>query len=145
VFFKFRNRPPTDLELLEEIYNRYYSTFSAYSRSQPNRTTKNYVPIDIKSLADHFNVDADIIFGRLYYHIDKKYGFRWDDGTRVPFFSRDIDERSVQFPMLAAVIAGLREERDKYLWATWLAVASLIISLCALIVSLITDCGNFQN
>jgi hypothetical protein len=133
-----KRRPLTDLEILEEIYDRYYSTFAEYSRNEPNRFTKNYVPIDIKALADHFNVDADIIFGRLYYHLEKKYGFRQPDGSKVEFFSRQIDQRSVQFPLLAAVIAGMREERNKYLWATWVAAASLIISLCSLVVSLIT-------
>ncbi len=136
--FKFRKtqRLPTDLVLLEEIYNRYYKTFAEYSRDQPNRTTKNYVPIDVQSLADHFNVDGDIIFGRLYYHLDRKYRFQQADGSNVPFFSRQIDEQSVQFPLLAAVIAGLHEERQKYLWTWRVALLSLAISFGSLVASL---------
>ena len=32
------------------------------------------VPIDIPGIAARFGVDPDSIFGRLYYHLDPKYG-----------------------------------------------------------------------
>ncbi|MCU0988985.1 MAG: hypothetical protein MUE63_05220, partial [Xanthomonadales bacterium] len=62
-------RSPTDLQILEEIYRRYYADFAAFQRASPNRETKVYVPIDIQAIADHFKVDGDIIHGRLYYHL----------------------------------------------------------------------------
>jgi len=77
-------RPPTDLELLEFIYERYYAAFTDHSNASPARSTKNYVPIDIRPVADHFRLDPDIIFGRLYYHLDPKYRFVQPDGSKVP-------------------------------------------------------------
>lgn len=109
-------RPPTDLEILEEIYKPYYSKFVSFSKEKPNRSSKMYVPIDIESIANRFSVDGDIIFGRLYYHLDKKYGFTQADGSKVPFFSIKVgsDKHVVQFPLVAAVYAKLREEENKH-------------------------------
>ena len=132
-------RPPTDLQILEEIYDRYYDTFAAYSRENPERDTKVYVPIDIASIAEHFKVDGDIIHGRLYYYLEHKYGIVRSDGTKVPFF-RFVENtvpgkrHQVQFPILASAIASLRESRNQYLWATGLAGASFIIALLAFII-----------
>jgi hypothetical protein len=79
-------RPPTDLQILEEIYTRYYATFRSFSREQPSRSAKVYVPIHIEAIAEHFAVDPDIVFGRLYYHLERKYGFIQPDGTNVHLF-----------------------------------------------------------
>ena len=134
-------KPPTDLEILEYIYECYYSTFISFSREKPNRSTKVYVPLDIEAIAKRFKVDPDIIFGRLYYHLDPKYGFTRPDSSRshVQFFALQAgsDKHSVQFPLLAAVIASLREERNKHLLAAWLSIAAIILSLGSLVVSLV--------
>ena len=131
--------PPTDLAILNEIYRRYYDEFASHDKSAPRRRTKNYVPIDIRAVGQHFQMDPDIIFGRLYYHMNPKFSLKQDDGSRVPFFEPfDLgsDHHAVQFPLLAAVIAGLREDRNRHLWATWVSVASFVVSLVALWVSL---------
>jgi hypothetical protein len=131
-------RPPTDLQILEEIYKRYYPSFSAFSPGNPTRSAKVFVPIDIMGIAKRFGVDPDIIFGRLYYHLQPKYGLVEPDGTRVSFFSLQIgsDEHCVQFPLLAAVIAELREERNKHLLITGLSIAAISISLVSLAISI---------
>lgn len=134
-----RRRPPTDLEILEKIYKKYNSDFITFSKDESNRVTKNYVPIDIESIANHFSVDVDIIFGRLYYHLDKKYGFIQADNSKVPFFSREVgsDKNVIHFPLLTSVIASLRENKNKYLVSMWISVAAIIISIVSLISSLI--------
>jgi hypothetical protein len=130
---------PTDLEILEEIYNSYYSTFSSFSKEAPNRFTKVYVPIDVEYIARHFTVDPDIIFGRLYYHLDNKYSFTEPDGIKVQFFLRQAgsDKDSVQFPLLASVLAGLKEEQNKNRVSTWLSVTAIVISIVSLVFSLV--------
>lgn len=122
--------PPTDLQILEEIYRRYYTVFAEYSKETQNRATKVYVPINIEELAKHFRIDGDIVFGRLYYHLEPKYGFTKKDNSKVYFFTLKAgkDTHAVQFPLLAAVIAELREKRKKHLIATWLSVAALVVS-----------------
>jgi len=134
-------RPPTDLEILEEIYRRYYGEFSAYSPEDPERDSKVYVPINIREIAEHFGVDGNIVHGRLYYYLDHKYSIIKPNGGLVPFF-RFVEDtvptsrHQVQFPILASAIASLREERNKFLWATWLAGASFLIALLAFAVSI---------
>lgn len=122
--------PPTDLQILEEIYRRYYAKFAEYSKKYSNRATKVYVPINIEELADHFEIERDIVFGRLYYHLEPKYGFTQKDKSSVHFFTLEAgkDSHVVQFPLLAPVIAELREEKRKHLLATWLSVAALVVS-----------------
>lgn len=64
----------TDLEILNAIYEKYYDAFASYADAHnQTRNSKVYVPIDIESIAESLGVDGDIIFGRLYYHLNKKY------------------------------------------------------------------------
>ena len=74
---------PTDLEILELIYRSYYNTFS---NDNKKRITKNFVPLDILRLARTLKVDSDIIFSRLYYHLEKNHSYSNDDGSKVHFF-----------------------------------------------------------
>ena len=72
---------PTDLEILNDIYNGYYNDFQAYSDENKIRETKIYVSVDIESIAKRMGVDNDIIFGRLYYHLNNRYNYKHEDGT----------------------------------------------------------------
>lgn len=132
--------PPTDLKLLEHIYNAYYDTFVSFSRDNPSRGTKVYVPIQIQEIADHFGIDGDIIHGRLYYSLDQKYSIVRPDRSVVPFFrfveNVEVDRHQIQFPILASALATLRESRNQFLWATSLAGFSLIVAFAALVVGL---------
>jgi hypothetical protein len=79
-------RIPTDREILEIIYKQYYETFASFSKESPNRETKICVPVDLEKIAVGLGVDSDIVFGRLYYHLDQKHGYKREDGTSVHFF-----------------------------------------------------------
>lgn len=132
-------KSPTDLQFLEHIYSEYYKTFVSFSGKTTERPTKNYVPINVADVAREFDVDGDIVFGRLYYHLQEKYGLRRGDGILVPFFEFHDDapiewRHQIHFPMLAAAIASLREARIQYLIPTWLAAGSLAFSMIALCV-----------
>jgi len=50
-----RGRPPTDFELLKEIYERHRSDFRA---TADERSSKILVPIGILEIASHFGVDG---------------------------------------------------------------------------------------
>src|SRR6185437_6906692 len=130
---------PTDLQILEDIYKSYYPVFELFTKETPDRSSKNYVPIDIKQIARHFDIDADIVFGRLYYYLDKKYGFVQSDGTKVPFFTVQAgkDRHAIQFPLLSSVLAQMREERNKHLWGITLSVIAIIISAVSLGISIL--------
>ena len=128
-------RLPTDLEILNRIYDGYYETFV---KDKPSRSSKNYIPIDIDRLAEDLRVDAEIIFGRLYYHLDKKHGYKQEDGSVVHLFTLKIGDESecVHFPYLASVLAELRSESRKLLTATGIAIISLIVAAVSLLLSI---------
>lgn len=78
----------TDRRILKKIHDRYYSDFVSFEKGNNVRSAKLYVPIDCLKLAEDFKTDADIIFGRLFYHLDKKYRYVMDDGSKVHLFYR---------------------------------------------------------
>src|SRR5688572_19604943 len=102
-------RIPTDRDLLREIYDRYYDKFAAYERGDHNRESVNYVSIDLEAIAKVFDVDSNFIFGQLYYHLDRKYGYKRDNNALVPLFTPVLgqERNCVNFPFLAATLADL--------------------------------------
>lgn len=128
-------RLPTDLEILNAIYNRYYDAFAGYSGSA-DRASKIYIPIEITQIAKDVAIDADIVFGRLYYHLQPKHGYTKPEGedrtVKVPFFAfNEIpnEPHCVHFPLLSAVLAPLREEERKHRVGRRTAVIALIVSI----------------
>jgi len=135
---KKMKRLPTDLQILNSIYNHHYDTFKAYSNSERCRKTKIFVPIDIRKISNDTGVDEDIIFGRLYYDLEKRYSYKRDDGPPVSFFLLGIGDEElhcINFPYLASVLASLRDENRKYRAATSISIISLAVSAIALFVS----------
>ncbi len=125
---------PTDLEILDAIYDKYYDTFA---EDEKNRSSKAFVPVDIVLIAKGFDVDADVIFGRLYYHLEHKYGYSNDGGkTKVSLFNAA--DNSIHFPYLSSILADLRNEDKKYLRAITFSIISATVSGISLILSLIT-------
>ena len=127
----------TDFELLREIYDRHRGDFGSYEEAMESRSSKIMVPIDIPAIADRFGVDPESIFGRLYYHLNPKYG---EPARHIFFFTPKAgdDENCVNFPLLEAVLAGPWEERNRNLWALWISILSIGIALSSLLVSLLT-------
>jgi hypothetical protein len=131
-------RTPTDIEILDRIYNNYYEEFKSFSKDKPNRQTKILVPIDILKIANDLKVDEDIIFGRLYYYFENKFGYKQDDGSSVHFFSLSVgtEIHCINFPYMASVLADMRDEKRKYRTSTGLAILSLIISIVSIYLSI---------
>lgn len=130
-------RLPTDLELLEEIYQSSVEAFSAYSEENKTRSSKIWMPIDIRALGARFGVDPDIVFGQLYYHLNHKFGHASSDGQRFEFFQIRVgrDHHCVNFPFLASVLADLREERRRFVTATGIAGLSLLVSIASIAIA----------
>lgn len=131
---------PTDLKILSAIYGRYYDVFSNYDNDTSSRNSKTFVPIDIAAIAKELRVDPDIVFGRLYYHLENKYGYEQtpgSSGARVNFFAQNLggEHHCIHFPYLASVLAGLQQEDRKFTSTTTLATIALSISLVAVLIS----------
>ena len=125
----------TDRKILKRIYKKYYAEFCDFKKTDPDskRDTKNFVPIDCEAIAEDLKVDKDIIFGRLYYHLNKKYGYVKPTGSHVSLFVSHIgkDKHAVNFPLLSAVLADLEQSRIRF-------NVPIIISLFALLISILS-------
>lgn len=125
---------PSDREILQTIYDMYYEEFQNYvTGATQGRRTKVFVPVDCKRVAKKLAVDGDIVFGRLYYALQEKYGYTKNDGkTNVAFFEQiPPDGWCINFPLMASVLAGLQEDfnRSQRTWRT--AFAAIVISLAS--------------
>lgn len=128
---------PSDFKILSKIYEEYYNEFKSFNNKKPSRETKTYVPIDITIIAKDLNIDEDILFGRLYNHLDKKYGYKNESDKISHFFAIQVgkNQNAIHFPLLASVLSGLQEERKKQNISIWLSIIAITISLIALTVN----------
>lgn len=123
----------SDFEIINEIYNRYRDTYHSFATENPEKITRIRVPIDIGEIAKACGVGEEMVFGRLYYHFNKKYSYKDEEGRRITFFaSVKFEGLSVNFPMVASILADLRAEQRKFRIATSMALASLLISVATL-------------
>lgn len=132
------NKIPTDLEIVEELYDRYYDAFRKYAKEEPDRIARIRVPVNVKEVAGAIGIEEDMIFGRIYYHFNKKYSYTDDKGNATTFFITDkFEGLSVNFPLVASVLADLREERKRTEQFMLISFGGLALSMIALIVAII--------
>jgi hypothetical protein len=127
---------PTDLQILEAIYDRYYDEFQSFTTATPDRQAKNYVSIDIPALASKLQVDPDIVFGRLHYHLQEQHGFERKSGhstVYVPFFTKEFGGNHVNFPLLSSVLASLREDERRFRSDRALSIVAIVFSVVAIV------------
>ena len=124
---------PTDRRVLECIYQMYESSYPG-----TNRENDPYVAIDVKAVARELGCSPDLLFGRLYYHLDAKHRYKQDNGELVSLFQIQIGGKryAVQFPYLASILAGLNLEQRRLLISVGMSAAALAISIASLAVSL---------
>ncbi|CAM4419072.1 hypothetical protein [Pseudoalteromonas maricaloris] len=121
---------PTDLEILGFIYKHYYYEFATYDENNKSRRCKVFVKVDCKLIGDHFGVDRDIIFGRLYYHLNSVYSYKKENGTSVDFYLNEL--KSVNFPYLASVLAELRQADRRFKFSLVVSIFAALIALTSL-------------
>lgn len=122
---------PTDKEIFEFTYKEYYDEFVDFKKEKNNnRQTKNFVPIDIEKMADHFGVDKDMIFSRFYHFYKDKYDYKNENGTNVSFFLKKLGEEMhlVHFSYLTSILAKLRYEDEKFNTSLWISIFAVIIA-----------------
>lgn len=134
---------PTDLEILNAIYDHHYNEFAFKAHERPRKTV---LAIDISAIAEHLGVDADIVYGRLRYHLDERYQYQRDflntEGRVVRLFLAKVDfdlpADSVHFPYLASVLAELRADEKKRQTQVVIAWFSLGVSGLAVVISFVS-------
>jgi len=122
---KIRNKPKTDLKILKTIYNIYFNEYEL-------KGYKNYMPIDINFVAKKLNINADLLFGQLYYHLDYKYRYKSENNSDVHLFANTIgkEKHCINFPYMTSIISILKNENKT------IKISSMFISLCSFIVSI---------
>lgn len=128
----------TDREILESLFSTYASAFEA-AQSAPDQDGKRiYVPIDVKHVARLIDNDPQVLFGRLYYHLDSKYRYEQSGGALVHFFALNVGgaRNCINYPYLCALTADFRERHRENAKTFRLSVAALIISLAAIVAQL---------
>lgn len=136
-------KSPTDLKILEYIYTNYYQDFERFDKSNPQRDSKIYVPIDCKKIAENFGVDGDIIFGRLYYHLEKKFGYSSNE-AKIHFFALKVgnDIKCINFPYMASVLSDLQHEHSKFKLSIFLSSVAIALSLISIGISAYDSVSN---
>ena len=60
-----------------------------------------------------------------------------DTNIKVKFFALKVgnEEKSIHFPLMASVLAKLKDERKKYMTSVWIAILSLVVSISAVVIA----------
>lgn len=133
----------TNLQILEKIYSMCRGRFLSASEAHPERDHVNYIPIDIRALAVELRTNRHELFGRLYFHLDKKYQYQKSDGSFVHLFALSVGDKRhcINFPYLSAILSEHRSEYRRNLVSVSLSILSLIIALSALLLQLLGTSG----
>lgn len=118
----------------------YESSFPGKETGEARGKNDPYLPIKVHEVATRLGCSPEMLFGRLYYHLDQQYRYTQDNGAQVNLFSLKVgsEMHCVNFPYLAAVLAGKDEEYRRQLWSLGVAIAALILSMASIIAQVIT-------
>lgn len=131
---------PTDQQIMQCIFEMYAQEYPHPKGAPKTERARVYVPIDVAAVAAKLRCDAELTFGRLYYHLDTKHGYSQDDGAKVHLFALKVgnERHCVNYPYLAALLA---EKKLKH-WRFWLtltvSVVVLIVSVAAIVAQIAT-------
>ncbi|MDK2763254.1 MAG: hypothetical protein KYX63_04565 [Alteromonas macleodii] len=129
----------TDRKLLKKIYSLYEKEYLNFDKDNPNRSAKIYVPIDCNFVAEKLSTEPGLIFGRLYYHLDKKYRYKQENGSNVHLFAMKVgsDINAIHFPLLASVIAELDDSFRRFTIPLVISSLAFLVSLGSLVTNVI--------
>lgn len=127
---------PTDFEILEDIYFRYHDEFRKYTKKEPDRVARIRVPVDVEEIAEACGVEEDMIFGRIFYHFNKKYSYTDNNGEITTFFTTEkFEGLSVNFPLVASVLADKYVEKKQNETLLFISGTAVVLSVIALLVA----------
>ncbi|MGE3769466.1 MAG: hypothetical protein AB7G06_00750 [Bdellovibrionales bacterium] len=120
----------TDLELLTALQSLYENDFI----SNRNDKTRFYVPIDCERVAQEMKVDAEMVFQRLNFHLNKKHSYKQDDGSKVEFFAFEVGgvKHCINYPYLCAILAQMEDDQKELRHTKIMAIIAIVISVIGL-------------
>lgn len=134
------NSLPTDREILRRIFEMYAPSYPGTQPGEIRGKNDPYLPIKINEVATRFGCSPEMLFGRLYYHLDAKFSYTKDGNVKVHLFALNVgaEVHCVNFPFLAAVLAEKDEEHKRQLWSLGVAITALVLSLASIVAQVIT-------
>jgi hypothetical protein len=94
------------------------------------------VPIDIEAVASRLKCSKYLLFGYLYYHLNHKHSYKTGENSSVPLFAPKVGQlkNAVNFPYLAAILAGHEQEHSKFAWSLGVSLLALLLSGIAIVI-----------
>ena len=131
---------PTDLKILKCIFEMYEPDYPGKENGEVRGKNDPYLPIDVSKVASRLGCSPEMLFGRLYYHLDAKHRYSQDDGAKVHLFSLRVGSimHCVNFPYLAAVLAEGNAEHKRQLWSLAVSITALVLSIASIVAHIVT-------
>lgn len=131
---------PTDREILRCIYDMYEKDYPGPEKPAGGYDNDPYLPIDVSAVAAKLAISPRMLFGRLYYDLEKKHGYQKGDGYRTSVFAPKVGDRRhcVHFPYLSAILADQDHQSRKNLLSFAMSGLAIIISMGSLAVNLLS-------
>ncbi len=131
---------PTDRYVLQCIFDMYKEQYPGKKDQSGRSENDPYIAIDVHAVASRLGCSAELLFGRLYYHLDKKHRYKQDDGTIVPLFYLKVGEKrhAVHFPFLASVLATENRDFRRFFVPLCFSALALLVSVASLFVSVLS-------
>jgi hypothetical protein len=132
--FSLKRAVITDRHILRCIYDMYLKSYPGVELPNGKHENDPYVPISVRKIAAKLGCTPQLLFGRLYYHLDAKYRYKQSGGAEVNLFALKVGDKThcVHFPFLAATLAEHDAEHRKFSWNLWISIFALALSLASI-------------
>jgi hypothetical protein len=116
---------------------------AAYEKTPPG-VQEVLMPIDIRAVAGKLKCRPELLHGYLWSHLDHKYRYRTSEDSYVHLFMPTVGgmRHAINFPYLAALLAGLDQEHAKFAWPRAMSFVALVLSVAAILVQVVTKSGG---
>jgi hypothetical protein len=129
---------PTERKVLRFIYDMNESKY--LEEVKKSNIGQVMVPIDLDAVSSKLGCSKYLLFGYLYYHLDHKHRYKSGENASVHLFAPRAGalQNAVNFPYLAAILAGHDQEHSKFAWSLGVSLVALALSVGAIVAQLVS-------
>jgi len=128
---------PTERQVLRCIYDMYLPHYPFQPEKGP--IGQVMIPVDLEAVAMRLGTDKYLLFGYLNSYLDHKYRHKTGENSFIHLFAPVAGDmrHAVNFPYLAAILAGHDQEHSKFAWSLGVSLIALALSVGAIIAQLV--------